>query len=98
MAAAGAFGAGLAGVAVELSYWRLTGGYVPGEETTLFKGSPAETKVQTAAAAAAFVALVRQFDEADQAYLSQPHPGAAPRFTDYAGLARVLEWSASGED
>ncbi len=98
MAASGAFGDGLRGVAAELTYWRLTGGYVAGEETTLFKGSAEATAAQAEAAAAALAALVAQFDEPAQAYLSQPHPGAAPRFTDYAQLARVLEWSAAAEE
>ncbi len=94
MAAAGAFGPTLAGVAAELTYWRLTGGYVPGEPTTLFKGDPARTATEAENAAAALAALIDQFDQPGQAYLSQPHPGAAPRFTDYAQLARVAEWSA----
>lgn len=98
MAAAGAFGAGLAGVAAELTYWRLTGGYVAGEATTLFKGDPAATAEEAVRAAGALGALVERFDRGDQAYLSQPHPGAAPRFTDYAQLARVAEWSAVEED
>jgi ATP-dependent helicase/nuclease subunit B len=97
MAAAGAFGDGMSGIAAELTYWRLTGGYVAGEETTLFKGSADATAAQAEAAGAALAALVAQFDNPEQAYLSQPHPGSAPRFTDYAQLARVLEWSAAEE-
>ncbi len=98
MAAAGAFGEELRGIAAELTYWRLTGGYVAGEETTLFKGSAEATAAQADAAGAALAALVAQFDDAAQPYLSQPHPGAAPRFTDYAQLARVLEWSAAADE
>ena len=37
MAAAGAFGAALAGTAAELTYWHLTGGFHAGELRTLFK-------------------------------------------------------------
>ena len=98
MAADGAFGAGMTGVAAELTYWRLTGGYVPGEPTTLFKGEPEATAVQVQKAADALAALIEAFDRPEQAYLSQPHPGAAPRFTDYAQLARVGEWSAAGDE
>jgi ATP-dependent helicase/nuclease subunit B len=98
MATAGAFGETLRGTAAELTYWRLTGGYVAGEETVLFKGSPEATAAQAEAAGIAIAALVAQFDDPAQAYLSQPHPGAAPRFTDYAQLARVLEWSAAGDE
>lgn len=98
MAAAGAFGAAVQGEAAELTYWRLTGGYVAGEETTLFKGSGPETAARSREAGERFAALVARFDEPGQAYLSQPYPGAAPRFTDYALLARVGEWSAAGEE
>ena len=94
MAEAGAFGEALAGVAGELAYWRLTGGYVPGEASRLFKGDAAAVAQGAAVAREALAALVARFDDPAQAYLSQPHPGAAPRFTDYAQLARVAEWSA----
>ena len=98
MAAAGAFGPELQGATGELTYWRLTGSYVPGEEHTLFKGSPEATAEKAREAAEALVRLVAQFDDPAQAYLSQPHPGAAPRFSDYGQLARVAEWSAAGEE
>ncbi len=98
MAAAGGFGEERRGEAAELTYWRLTGGFVPGEETTLFKGSPDATAAQAAEAGARFAELVARFDDPAQPYLSQPHPGAAPRFTDYAQLARVAEWSATGDE
>jgi ATP-dependent helicase/nuclease subunit B len=38
------------------------------------------------------------FDDPAQPYLSQPHPGAAPRFSTYAQLARVAEWLALDDD
>ena len=98
MAEAGAFGEALTGVAGELVYWRLTGGYVPGEATRLFKGDGAEVAHGAAVARDALAALVARFDDPAQPYLSQPHPGAAPRFTAYAQLARVAEWSAVGDE
>ena len=98
MVADAGFGPALSGTAGELVYWRLTGGYVPGEATTLFKGDPAATADQVAQARAALVRLVEQFDAPSQPYLSQPHPGAAPRFTDYAQLARVAEWAAAEDE
>ncbi len=98
MAAAGGFGPTLAGVAGELTYWRLTGGFVAGEATTLYKADPVVTADQAAQAGQALAALVARFDDAAQPYLSQPHPGAAPRFTDYAQLARVAEWSAAEDE
>jgi ATP-dependent helicase/nuclease subunit B len=42
--------------------------------------------------------LVAAFDRPERAYLSQPHPGSAPRFTDYAHLARVAEWAAVDDE
>jgi ATP-dependent helicase/nuclease subunit B len=43
-------------------------------------------------------ALVAKFDDPDHPYLSQPHPGQAPRFSDYSQLARVAEWAALEEE
>jgi ATP-dependent helicase/nuclease subunit B len=48
-------------------------------------------------AAEKLAALVADFDRPGRPYLSQPHPGAAPRFSDYARLARVAEWAAVDE-
>ena len=98
MAAAGGFGPDLVGVAAELTYWRLTGGYVAGEIFSVFKGEPGATAAGAETAAVELARLIVKFDEPGQAYLSQPHPGAAPRFTDYAQLARVAEWSAVEEE
>ena len=42
--------------------------------------------------------LVGAYDDPSQPYLSQPRPGSVPRFSDYALLARVAEWSAARED
>jgi ATP-dependent helicase/nuclease subunit B len=97
MAAAGAF-AEMQGEAAELIYWHLTGGYVAGEARTLFKGN-ADQVAQSARDAASYLAgLVEAYDQPGRAYLAQPHPGRVPRFSDYAQLARVAEWTASGED
>ena len=41
--------------------------------------------------------LIDAFDQPERAYLSRPHPGLAPRFSDYEQLARVAEWSAAGD-
>ena len=94
MAAAGVFGADLVGRAAELTYWHLTGGFVPGEVKRLFKGDATRTADAADAAQASLMRLVRTYDDPARAYLSQPHPGAAPRFSDYAQLARVAEWAA----
>ena len=97
MAAAGVFGDDLRGDTTELTYWHLTGGYIPGEEVRLFRGAPSETAAQAGEAERKLCALITAFDDPNRAYLSQPHPGDAPRFSDYVQLARVLEWAAVEE-
>lgn len=97
MAAAGVFGPDLAGQAAELTYWHLSGGFEPGTETKLFKHDPDTTAAKAAEAERALMALVAAFDDPERPYLSRPHPGAAPRFSDYAQLARVAEWAALEE-
>jgi len=98
MAEAAAFGADLAGQAGELIYWHLTGGYEPGEVRSLFKGDATAIAAAVAAARDSLGALIDAYDQPDRCYLSQPHPARAPRFSDYAQLARVAEWAAAGED
>ena len=100
MAEAGAIGA-LHGPAAELAYWHLTGGHVPGELRPLFKGEASAIPPAVAEARDRLAALVRDFDDPDRPYLSQPHAGRVPRFSDYAQLARVAEWDLGdpgGED
>jgi ATP-dependent helicase/nuclease subunit B len=98
MAEAGAFGPGLTGVAEELTYWHLTGGFHPGELRTLFKGKPDLIAAAVADARDALCRLIDAYDAPDRCYLSQPQPGFAPRFSDYTQLARVAEWAAAGDD
>jgi ATP-dependent helicase/nuclease subunit B len=98
MAAAGGFGPGVAGTAVELVYWHLTGGYIAGEGRSLFKGKPDAIAEATATSTEKLGDLIDKFDSIGRSYLAHPHPDWAPRFSDYAQLARVAEWSAAGED
>ncbi len=97
MVAAGAFGRECTGEVAELVYWHITGGHEPGRVVCLFKGEQAKIEAVVAQAESALQRLVAAFDQPSRAYLSQPSPGAAPRFSDYARLARVAEW-ASAED
>ena len=97
MAEAGAFGPELSAPAAELIYWHLSGGFDPGASMSLFKGSAAAIAVAVTAAAEALARLIDTFDDPTRPYLSHPHPGRAPRFADYAQLARVAEWSGAGE-
>jgi ATP-dependent helicase/nuclease subunit B len=64
---------------------------------SLFKGNGVAIATAVAAAAEALGRLIDTFDDPGRPYLSHPHPGRAPRFADYAQLARVAEWSAAGE-
>ena len=97
MARIGGFGTAFTGETTYLAYWSLSGGHEPGK--ILVPVKDAET-LQSLVADCwnALGTLVTAYDDPQQAYLSQPRPGAAPRFTDYAGLARVAEWSAARED
>jgi ATP-dependent helicase/nuclease subunit B len=97
MAADGGFGEELRGAASELAYWRLTGGWEPGEVCALYGNDAAAIGTAVATAADALRALVERFDDPRACYLAQPHPARAPRFTDFAQLARVAEWAAAGE-
>jgi len=95
IAAEGGFGGELAGSTAELLYWHLSGGFEPGKSHPLFKGSAADIPSAVLAARENLCRLIDQFDTPDQAFLSRPHPAFAPRFSDYAQLARVAEWSAA---
>jgi len=96
MAELGGFGASLAGPARELIYWHLTGGIDPGKDFALFKKAPDTIPDEARAALANLGALIDAFDQPGKPYLSSPVPDQAPRFADYAQLARVAEWSAAG--
>ena len=98
MARAGAFGEGITGSADELAYWHLTGGFHAGELRTLFKADATAIDAAVARAIEALCALIDAYDAPDRCYLSQPQPGFAPRFSDYAQLARVAEWAAAGDE
>ncbi len=97
MAAAGAFGEDVAGPAGELVYWHISGGFEPGRALTLFAGSSERLAAVADLACSSLQALVAGFDDPGRAYLSQPAPGAAPRFSNYARLARVAEWAVADD-
>jgi ATP-dependent helicase/nuclease subunit B len=97
MAADQGFGPDLVGNAGELIYWHLSGGLDAGKAAPLFKKNPADIPDAVLNAKARLAELIDKFDQQDRPYLSCPHPGLAPRFSDYAQLARVAEWSAAGD-
>jgi ATP-dependent helicase/nuclease subunit B len=93
MAEAGGFRDIAAGAVAELAFWRLAGGDPPGEVKPV-KGDPATLAAE---ARAGLEELIRQFDDPATPYRSRPRPAMAPRYTDYAHLARVQEWSLGGD-
>jgi ATP-dependent helicase/nuclease subunit B len=92
IALAGGFPGVPAGPLAGLAHWRLSGGNPAGEDLPL-KGDP---QAMAQSALEGLAELVRRFDDAATPYRSCPRPEHAPRFTDYAHLARVQEWSAGG--
>jgi ATP-dependent helicase/nuclease subunit B len=98
MVSAGAFGEDLTGRAIDLTYWQISGGYRPGNVRQLFRGDAGKVAASAGHAADKLRDLVAAFDVPGQPYLSQPQPGAAPRFSAYAQLARVAEWAALEDD
>jgi ATP-dependent helicase/nuclease subunit B len=83
----GGFDGVAAGPVAELAFWRLAGGAVPGEIRTL------ETEGIAALAKERLLALIAAFHDPGTPYIARPRPDRAPRFSDYAHLARVAEWS-----
>ncbi len=81
----------------ELAYWRLAGGEVAGEIRAL-AGDDTKMRPLVDGAVAGLRALIAQFDRETTPYRSWPWPEHAPRFTNYAHLARVKEWSLAAED
>jgi ATP-dependent helicase/nuclease subunit B len=88
----------ISGRVAELVYWRVTGsGQRPVEKrpALLKDESPAEV---IAAAEQGLKSLVERFDDPATPYLSQPRAEAKARYNDYGHLARVREWSISGDE
>ncbi|MFQ5984663.1 MAG: double-strand break repair protein AddB [Alphaproteobacteria bacterium] len=93
MAAADGFEGVPAAAVAELAHWRLTGGEPPGEVKPL-KDDPADMAER---AGRGLKDLIARFDDPATSYVACPQPDVAPRFSDYAHLARIKEWSTAGE-
>ncbi|MDA0662541.1 MAG: double-strand break repair protein AddB [Proteobacteria bacterium] len=72
----------------KLAYWQLGGGEPPA--TIRPVGGDAGDLAD--AAEAGLMALIESFDNPDTPYAAVPRPDRAPRFNDYAHLARLREW------
>jgi ATP-dependent helicase/nuclease subunit B len=79
-----------------LAYWRLIGGEVAGEVRPIAEDE-ATVETMISEATAGLEALIASFDDPRTPYRAWPRPSHAPRFSDYAHLARVKEWSLSAE-
>ncbi|WP_367160577.1 double-strand break repair protein AddB [Kozakia baliensis] len=82
---------------VSLLYWRLTGDQEKGQELEVPK--KAEDLPDLVERSLTHLRRrIEQFDQEQTPYRSHPHPDKAPRYTDYAQLARVPEWSVAREE
>ena len=92
LAESGGFDGIAAAKVAALAFWRLSGGEPAGEEKPV-KGDAMDLARQ---AHGGLEALIWAFDDPETPYRACPRPRHAPRFADYAQLARVQEWSADG--
>jgi len=96
IARAGGFPGIPAGVSVSaMEYWHLPGDEAGGSCCPAAKKAVPDDLAQNAAERLA--ALVATFDDPATPYAALPRPHLAPRFSDYAHLARVKEWTAEAE-
>ena len=72
----------------EIAYWKLGGGEEPGKIQVISES----VDTLTTAAREGLEALIILFADPNTPYLASPRPGLAPRFDDYAHLARLKEW------
>ncbi len=81
----------------DLLYWRLKGGVPAGEERKANKIK--ESLSLARESLEGLCSLIRQFDDETMPYMPVPRLAYAPRYNDYAHLARIMEWAfATGED
>jgi ATP-dependent helicase/nuclease subunit B len=86
----GGFAGLTGGEAASLDYWRLTGGEPAGEMRVHDQNIDALIDD----AEAGLTRLIEAFGRPETPYLAVPDPDLAPRYDDYAHLARIKEWSS----
>jgi len=61
---------------------------------------PVNAEIEALAEAAydGLAALIAAFDDASTPYHAVPDPDHAPRYDDYAHLARIREWSVGDDE
>lgn len=91
IAAQGGFPGVPAAMAGELAFWQLSGRREPGE---IKSRGPGELYAEDARQG--LLSLIARFDDPQTPYMPEPRPEHAPRFSDYAQLARRGEWSSGG--
>ncbi len=96
MAERGAF-AELDGTVAALEFWRLSGGDPPGEIRPLAR-TAAQLRMLIDAALPGLRSLIAKYDDPATPYAAVPRREFAPRYNDYAHLARVKEWAAPGDE
>jgi ATP-dependent helicase/nuclease subunit B len=98
IAEAGGFDGIAAAEVAGLEFWRLSGGDPAGEIKPLAK-SQGELRELIESALPGLRQLIAAYDDPATAYEAVPRAEFAPRYNDYAHLARVKEWAAAdGED
>ena len=94
IATAGGFAGVDAAEVAALAYWKLSGAETAGEITQI----GGDAAMLARAAADGLSALVARFDDPATPFRPIPRPALAPRWNDYAHLARHKEWSVPGGD
>ena len=80
----------------ELNYWKLGGGQ--NEDSNKTTEFTAKLDALIAEAEEGLKQLIATFNDASTPYQAVPKPGRAPRYDDYAHLARLAEWGRTNED
>jgi ATP-dependent helicase/nuclease subunit B len=93
MAEAGGFER-IGGAVAALEFWRLSGGDPPGEVRALAK-TDAALRELIDAALPGLGRLIAAYDNPATPYAAVPRSEFAPRYNDYAHLARLKEWAAA---
>lgn len=96
IAARGGFEGVKAAPSAEISYWKLGGGR--SDDSNKEKPITENIAVLAAEAEDGLKKLIAAFADPATAYQAVPKPLRAPRYDDYAHLARLAEWGRSDED